>query len=169
MTRDRLNNMVFVKYNRALKRRYDLKDTIDPILLEEIDDSNEWMVGRMEGEEDDHDEWLVGRMEGEEDDHVDLVYGDDDFTWEMVSRASGAEEPSYPTRASLGRSEKSKNSAASSTPSQRASQRPSSSSSPLVLIDEEDENEIEEDVGDVGNVFVDEDQYEDFDDLNFQI
>ncbi|XP_048616815.1 uncharacterized protein LOC125575425 isoform X2 [Brassica napus] len=158
LTQERLNSMVFVKYNRALKRRYDLKDTIDPVLLDEIDDCNEWLVGRMEG--DDSDE------------HVDLVYGDDDLTWEMVSRASGAEEPSYPTRGSLSRSEKGKNSAASSTPSQRASQRPSSSSSPLVLIDEDDENEIEEDVGDVGNVLAEEDQYnqyENFQELDFQI
>ncbi|KAH6771111.1 hAT dimerization domain-containing protein / transposase-like protein [Perilla frutescens var. hirtella] len=37
----RLNDLVYVKYNRALQRRYKRKDIINPILLEEIDDSNE--------------------------------------------------------------------------------------------------------------------------------
>lgn len=135
MTQNRLNDMVFVKYNRALQRRYRLKDTIDPIDLEETDESNEWLVGRMDGD--------------------DLVFEDDDLTWDLVSKASGANEPSYPTRASSIRAEKDKNASTSSIPRQKASQRPS----PMLLIDEDDDNEIEEDVEDEANKYVESEEY----------
>jgi len=35
---------VLIKYNRTLARRYQRKDTVDPIKLQE------WLVGRMDGE-----------------------------------------------------------------------------------------------------------------------
>ncbi|RWR88532.1 hypothetical protein CKAN_01754700 [Cinnamomum micranthum f. kanehirae] len=44
----RLNDLVFVKYNRALKRRYDMSDILDPISLKDIDESNEWLHGRVD-------------------------------------------------------------------------------------------------------------------------
>ncbi|GKG65698.1 hypothetical protein Tco_0685360, partial [Tanacetum coccineum] len=53
----------------------------DPILLNEIDDSNEWMTGRMKDDCDDGD------------DGDDLVYVGEDLTWGDVERASGANEP----------------------------------------------------------------------------
>ncbi|XP_011099989.2 uncharacterized protein LOC105178251 [Sesamum indicum] len=37
----------FIKYNRALKRLYDARDTIDHIILDEIDESNEWLLGKL--------------------------------------------------------------------------------------------------------------------------
>ncbi|XP_073138291.1 uncharacterized protein [Henckelia pumila] len=40
-----LNDLVFIKYNRALKRRYDLRDKIEPISLDDIDEINEWRIG----------------------------------------------------------------------------------------------------------------------------
>lgn len=161
LAQERLNDMVFVKYNRALQRRYKRKDTIDPIILQEIDDCNEWLVGRMDGQS--------------ADEFDDLVFDDGDLTWEMVSRASGANEPSYLTRASRlskqssSRAEKGKNTATSSTPSQRAFQRPSPT--PMTLIDEDDENEMEENFigGDEDNaVFVEDcdDEYDD-DEMDF--
>ncbi|VVB04141.1 unnamed protein product [Arabis nemorensis] len=61
--------MVFVKYNHTLKRRYQRRDTIDHVILQDIDDSNEWLVGRLESS----------------DDNVDLVFDGDDLTWDMVS------------------------------------------------------------------------------------
>ncbi|KAL4567756.1 hypothetical protein LXL04_023349 [Taraxacum kok-saghyz] len=54
----RLNDMVFVKFNRALNRRAKDKDK-DHILLEDIDESNEWLLGRLE-EENDDDSVFVG-------------------------------------------------------------------------------------------------------------
>ena len=48
----RLNDLMFVKYNRVLKRRYDMWDTIDPISLSNIDESNEWLRGMLDGESD---------------------------------------------------------------------------------------------------------------------
>ncbi|XP_010490147.1 PREDICTED: uncharacterized protein LOC104767878 [Camelina sativa] len=134
LAQERLNDLVFVKYNRTLQRLYKLKDTIDPIILEDIDDCNEW---------------LVGRMDEESTVEYDLVFEDDDSTWDVVSKASGANEPNYLTRAkkpssqSASKAKKGKNTASSSNPPPRSSQR--SSTTPLTLIDEDDENEIEED------------------------
>lgn len=35
---------MFAKYNRAMRRRYNHRDTIDPISLDDIDDCNERFV-----------------------------------------------------------------------------------------------------------------------------
>ncbi|XP_042466041.1 uncharacterized protein LOC122048553 [Zingiber officinale] len=45
LAQQRLNDLVFVKYNRALKLRYDARDKIDPISLTDIDDSLQDMTG----------------------------------------------------------------------------------------------------------------------------
>ncbi|KAJ0685123.1 putative transcription factor/ chromatin remodeling BED-type(Zn) family [Helianthus annuus] len=73
LTQERLNDMVYVKFNRAMERRHKKEGTADPILLEDIDESNEWLMGTMEDEE--HDD--------------DLVFEGEDLTWSEVGRASG--------------------------------------------------------------------------------
>ncbi|XP_059659239.1 uncharacterized protein LOC132306060 [Cornus florida] len=83
LTQCRLNDLVFIKYNRALKRRYDMHDRIDPILLNDIDDSNEWLVGIMDEDVDAENE---------------LVFEDDSLTWGVVARATGAGESSHNLR-----------------------------------------------------------------------
>jgi len=83
LSQQRLNDLVFVKYNRALKRRYKLRDTIDPIALDDIDDSNEWLIGKTNEENDEENEY---------------VFSDDDLTWQEVARAAGAGEPAYNSR-----------------------------------------------------------------------
>ncbi|KAL0394959.1 UNVERIFIED_CONTAM: hypothetical protein Slati_4462100 [Sesamum latifolium] len=52
----RLNDLVYIKYNRVLRRRYDARDTIDPIALDDINESNEWLLGRLNLSEEDDDE-----------------------------------------------------------------------------------------------------------------
>ena len=51
---------------------------------------------------DDHNEWLIGRME-DEDFHGgaqdDFVFDDDNLTWGEVARAIGAEEAKFDTKA----------------------------------------------------------------------
>ncbi|KAK2643053.1 hypothetical protein Ddye_024816 [Dipteronia dyeriana] len=85
LDQSRLNDLVFVKYNRALKRRYDVCDTIDPIYLNEIDESNEWLTGRLDDENDGDDE---------------LVFTEEDnLTWNVVATAAGVGELSYQFRA----------------------------------------------------------------------
>ncbi|KAE8720235.1 putative UDP-N-acetylglucosamine--peptide N-acetylglucosaminyltransferase SEC [Hibiscus syriacus] len=79
-TQFRLNDMVFVKFNRALERRAKSKE-IDPILLQDIDESNEWFMGRMEVDDE-------------------TMFVGEDLTWSDVANAFGAYEPSYLTRAS---------------------------------------------------------------------
>ncbi|KAG5585901.1 hypothetical protein H5410_046335 [Solanum commersonii] len=70
----------FNKYNRILKRRYDAHDTIDAIALENIDESNEWLVGCLEDQED------------------KLVYEEGDLTWGIVATAIVANENIYGLR-----------------------------------------------------------------------
>ncbi|XP_039066167.1 uncharacterized protein LOC120211755 [Hibiscus syriacus] len=82
LAQSRLNNMVYVKFNRALRRRYQRKDTIDPILLKEIDESNEWLMGHMD----------------DEDGEDDFVFDGDDLTWSTVVKASEASQATYSTR-----------------------------------------------------------------------
>ncbi|KAL5124661.1 hypothetical protein HKD37_02G005018 [Glycine soja] len=73
----RLHDLVFVKYNQQLKQRYNARDEIDPISLNDIDVCNEWLVGEMD-QEDDND---AGN---------DLVFEDDDaLNWATVYQASG--------------------------------------------------------------------------------
>ncbi|GKB37464.1 hypothetical protein Tco_0882406 [Tanacetum coccineum] len=52
---------------------------------------------------DESNEWLMGHMDGEEEPATNFVYVDDDLTWAAVDIASGASEPAYPTRASTSR------------------------------------------------------------------
>ncbi|XP_057964619.1 uncharacterized protein LOC131155470 [Malania oleifera] len=86
LSQQRLNDLVFVKYNRTLRRQYDKRDTIDPILLKDIDDSNEWLIGRMDGDSDEDDE---------------LVFEDDNLTWDSVARAAGLNNPPHHTRSRI--------------------------------------------------------------------
>ena len=81
-----LNDLVYIKYNRALKRRYDEGNSIDLISLKDIDDSNEWLIGRMK-EEDSH-----RRAQD------DFVFDEDNLTWGDVARATGVEEAGFDTR-----------------------------------------------------------------------
>ncbi|KAH0720241.1 hypothetical protein KY284_005271 [Solanum tuberosum] len=69
LTLKRLNGLVFIKYNRTLRHRYNARNVIDPIRLDNIDDANEWLTGR-----------------------------DSDFTWGVVGEASGVEENRYDLR-----------------------------------------------------------------------
>ncbi|XP_059658517.1 uncharacterized protein LOC132304822 [Cornus florida] len=115
-----LNDLVFIKYNRALRHRYNMRDTLDPILLDDIDESNEWLTGRMDDSDAEHD----------------LVYEDDSLTWGDVANFAGIGEASKPQR-----STRSKSSSSSRLPTKGAE----SSSVRLVDEDENDSDEIEED------------------------
>ena len=67
-----------------------MRNTLDPIYLQNIDESNEWLLGRMDGESDEDNE---------------PVFDDDDgLTWATVARASGVEESSHASRATSSRS-----------------------------------------------------------------
>ncbi|KAH6787412.1 hAT dimerization domain-containing protein / transposase-like protein [Perilla frutescens var. hirtella] len=138
LSQARLNDLVYVKYNRALQRRYKRKDIINPILLEEIDDSNEWLMGKMD----------------EENEVDELVFGDDDLTWNVVSKVMGVNEPTYDTRRATKSGDKGKSSVASSSSSRLRENNVGIGSSLRSLIDEDDivdgfgeDEEMEEDTG----------------------
>lgn len=75
LAQDRLNKLIYVKYNRALNRRYDMRDTIDPISKKEVDESCEWLIGKMEGDDVSDDE---------------LVFEGGDLTWGAFCGATEA-------------------------------------------------------------------------------
>jgi len=81
-----LQDLVFIKYNQALKNHFNYKDVVDPIVLKNIDDdSNEWFLAQMGSNED-----------GDED---ELVFKDDNtMTWGIVEEATGTCEPFHNTR-----------------------------------------------------------------------
>ncbi|XP_058008402.1 uncharacterized protein LOC110639718 [Hevea brasiliensis] len=63
---ERLDNLVYVKYNRALLRRHTFGDITTPIDLANIDESNEWLLGELEkgdGDDDDDDSLSGGVYE----------------------------------------------------------------------------------------------------------
>ena len=76
-----------MKCNQKIKAQYDKCDVIDPISLDDIDESNEWLLGEMGAEPS---------MNVEDE----LVFDDDDdgLTWSVVARAAGVGEPRKNTR-----------------------------------------------------------------------
>ena len=74
-----------MKYNQKMKARYDKCDVIDPISLDDIDESNEWLLGEM---------GVEPSMNVEDE----LVFDDDGLTWGVVARAAGVGEPRKNTR-----------------------------------------------------------------------
>ncbi len=74
---------MYVKYNQKLHARYNRRNVIDPICLDDIDDTNEWLVGKM------------GAYVNEEE---EPVFGEDGLTWGDVAIASGVNEPIKYTR-----------------------------------------------------------------------
>ncbi|XP_055823487.1 uncharacterized protein LOC129891995 [Solanum dulcamara] len=113
----RLNDLVFIKYNRTLVRRYNARNTIDPILLDNIDDANEWLTGAPQNHEDEE----VYEGEG-------LTYGD-------VATASGMEENIYRFRGSTLRGKEKRVAIGSSSSSNRI----------RTLVDESSDEEENED------------------------
>jgi len=82
-----LHDLVYIKYNQQLAQRYNIRDEIDPILLNDIDECNEWLVGEVD---DDNDNEEGGN---------DLVFHDDPaLNWATVYEASGIGEPVVYTR-----------------------------------------------------------------------
>ncbi|XP_057760654.1 uncharacterized protein LOC130981032 [Arachis stenosperma] len=65
---ERIESLVFIKYNQQLIERYNLKDEVDPIALNDIDECNEWLVGEIRT--------ATFRDDDNMDDDADLVYQD---------------------------------------------------------------------------------------------
>nr|DAD45738.1 TPA_asm: hypothetical protein HUJ06_003968 [Nelumbo nucifera] len=105
-----------------LKESFDSCSYINPISLKDIDESNEWLLGEMDGAED------------------ELVFQGDSLTWGDVARASGVEEPPRYTRS---RGSSTTSQLRAKWPKLTNSKRPSTSNSQLHLEDE-DEFDIEE-------------------------
>ncbi|XP_006588984.1 uncharacterized protein [Glycine max] len=119
----RLHDLVFVKYNQQLKQRYNARDEIDPISLNDIDVYNEWLVGEMD-QDDDND---AGN---------DLVFEDDDaLNLATVYQASGVGECRKYTRR-----KKQKTSVAAAQTSKKQAMVVGSSSRKQKAVQENDED-----------------------------
>lgn len=44
----KLHDLVCIKYNQQLAQRYNIRDEIDPIVLNDIDECSEWLVGQVD-------------------------------------------------------------------------------------------------------------------------
>jgi len=82
-----LHDLVYMKYNQQFTQRYNTRDEIEPILLNDIDECNEWLVGEVDEDNDN------------EKGFNDLVF-DDDLTlnWPTIYEASRIGEPIVYTR-----------------------------------------------------------------------
>ncbi|KAL0399788.1 UNVERIFIED_CONTAM: hypothetical protein Sradi_2322100 [Sesamum radiatum] len=118
---------VFLK--TALRRRYDARDTIDPIALDDIDESNEWLFGRLNLSEEDGDEENA------------RVFENDDLTWGDVARASGVDEDAYTFCPCHSKVVKNTTSKASSSKATKKASTSSKSTTKRHLIDEDEEEE----------------------------
>ncbi|KAL5193549.1 hypothetical protein HKD37_20G055753 [Glycine soja] len=78
----RLNNLVYAKYNQALVKRYNYRNEIDPISLNDIDECNEWLMGQMDGGYDDDDD--AGNERVFEDENNDCL------PWDRPSERSSS-------------------------------------------------------------------------------
>uniref|UniRef100_A0A1S4AUJ5 HAT C-terminal dimerisation domain-containing protein n=1 Tax=Nicotiana tabacum TaxID=4097 RepID=A0A1S4AUJ5_TOBAC len=116
LTLKRLHNLVFIKYNRALRRRYNYRNIIDPILLDNIDEANELLIGVPEDCED-----------------KEVFEGDSDFTWGDVAVGGGVGENPYGLRGIT-----------SSSSSIRKGKSVATTSRSLSLIDDDESEEEEE-------------------------
>ncbi|XP_058008271.1 uncharacterized protein LOC110653432 [Hevea brasiliensis] len=82
---ERLDKLVYVKYNRELLRRYTFGDITMPIDLANIDKSNEWLLRELE------------KGDGDDDDDDTLVFMNDVLTW-GVGRAVRVSKSRYGSR-----------------------------------------------------------------------
>ncbi|RDX86745.1 hypothetical protein CR513_31885, partial [Mucuna pruriens] len=80
----KLQDLVYVKYNQAFHECHECRDLIDPIALKDIDDSNEWIVGELDRDSEDVKD--------------ELVFNDDTLTWRDVTSATKAVGPLKYTR-----------------------------------------------------------------------
>ncbi|XLS95002.1 hypothetical protein HN51_071010, partial [Arachis hypogaea] len=63
---ERMESLVFIKYNQQFIERYNLKDEVDPIALNDINECNEWLVGEIGT--------AIFRDDDNVDDDADLVH-----------------------------------------------------------------------------------------------
>jgi len=47
-----LHELVYVKYNQQLAQRYNIRDEINLIVLNDIDECYEWLVGQVDDDND---------------------------------------------------------------------------------------------------------------------
>lgn len=84
LAQKRVNDLVYVIYNRALKAHYDKQEKGDPMALTEIDESNEWLLSEMGA-----DPWKGAGS--------DLVFENDTLKWGQIAPASSVELPRVAT------------------------------------------------------------------------
>ncbi|KAI7727262.1 hypothetical protein M8C21_032865, partial [Ambrosia artemisiifolia] len=130
LEQQKLHDLVYVKYNKMLKNRRDADVAYDPISLDEIDDNNEWLTGKMD---------------------EDKVFDDDgNLTWDVVGEASEAGEHRQTRSSQPSTSRPSTLRLSTTRPStfRPSTSRPSASKT---LIDEDsDEDQVEEQVDAAG-------------------
>ncbi|XP_027922846.1 uncharacterized protein LOC114180752 [Vigna unguiculata] len=107
----RLHDLVYIKYNQQLARRYNIRDEINPILLNDIDECNEWLVGEVDDDNDNEEEGAISTptptptqpKKGKERTQIQVqneLHDSSDFEFERLlnfdkSLSEGEEEEGY--------------------------------------------------------------------------
>ncbi|KAL4349646.1 hypothetical protein AHAS_Ahas10G0062800 [Arachis hypogaea] len=95
----RMESLVFIKYNQQFIERYNLKDEVDSIALNDIDECNEWLMREIGT--------ATFRNDDNVDDDADLAHQDDNtLSWNLVFEAMGGHEPTTNTRRQQNRKRK---------------------------------------------------------------
>jgi len=77
-----LHDLVYIKYNQQLVQGYNIRDEINFIVLNDIDECNEWLVGQVDDDNDNERE------------KINWFFDDDPtLNQETVYEASGVGEP----------------------------------------------------------------------------
>ncbi|CAI8588967.1 unnamed protein product [Vicia faba] len=136
----RLQDLVFIKYNQALVERFEIQDKIDLMKFNEINF---------------HTEWLMGEMENVGDDGEDLIHPNHDLNWSQVVDASGANESIIYIRRTTRQLEVGSTSQATTAPittiSPRATMTPRAPMAQQVVedVEEVEDEELKEEVEEV--------------------
>ncbi|XLR46702.1 hypothetical protein S83_031362 [Arachis hypogaea] len=94
-----MESLVFIKYNQQFIERYNLKDEVDSIALNDIDECNEWLMREIGT--------ATFRNDDNVDDDADLAHQDDNtLSWNLVFEAMGGHEPTTNTRRQQNRKRK---------------------------------------------------------------
>lgn len=125
-----MHDLVYVKYNQQLKRRQDIRDEIDPISLNDIDECNEWLVGEMDEDDDAGNE---------------LVFDDDNtLNWATVYEASGVGEPRVYTRRKTQKRKQSSRGVKAAQTSKKHQAKASTSKGKEIVVEDVEEVEFED-------------------------
>ena len=79
-----MHDLVYIMYNQQFVQRYNIRDEIDPIVLDEIDECNEWLVKQVN--DDNNNEEAGNELDFDDDSTVNWATVYKTFgLWELIT------------------------------------------------------------------------------------